>query len=219
MRPMRSPTFLVNPNVPLVADASTVINLIATGCAPSIIRAVPNCVVVTEVIPTELNNGRARGRKDADRLQELVSAGHMEIVSLGDIGWHHFEELVAGPATETLDDGEAATIAYAVEHGAMAIIDEKKATRLCRVRFPKLSLASTVDILLHPDVRNTLGEQGLGDALFAALREARMRVFPHHLENVVRLIGPERSARCLSLPKAFRTAGHDAIQVDVEERA
>ena len=219
MRPVRSPTFLANPKVPLVADASTVINLIATGCAASIIGAVPNCMVVTEVIPTELNNGRARGRKDADRLQELVSSGHMEIVSLDDIGWRHFEELVAGSAAETLDDGEAGTIAYAVEHGATAILDEKKATRICKVRFPKLSLASTVDILLHPNVRSTLGEQGLGDALFAALREARMRVFPHHLEKVVRLIGPERAALCLSLPKAFRTHVHVTDRVDAKERA
>jgi predicted nucleic acid-binding protein len=217
--PMRSPTFLANPKVPLVADASTVINLIATGCAPSIVSAVPNSIVVAEVIPTELNNGRARGRKDADRLQELVSAGHVEIVSLGELGWQPFEELVAGPTTETLDDGEAATIAYAVEHGATAVLDEKKATRLCRVRFPKLSLASTVDILLHPDVRSALGEQGLGDALFAALRDARMRVFPHDLEKVVRLIGPERAALCLSLPKVFRTRVQEAKPVDVEERA
>ena len=216
---MRSPAFSADPGIPLVADASTIINLIATGCAPSIFRAVPNRMVVTEVIPVELNSGRARGRKDAGRLQELVSGGHLEVVRLGDVGWRHFEDLVTGPSTETLDDGEAATIAYAVERGATAILDERKATRICNVRFPRLRLASTVDILLHANVRDALGEQGLGDALFAALREARMMVFPHHREEVVRSIGRERAALCPSLPRSLRTPVRGARPLDLGEGA
>lgn len=215
---MRSPTFLADPKMPLVADTSTVINLIATGCAPSIITAVPNRVLVVDVIPGELNTGRPRGRRDADHLEELAAAGHVRIVSLGDLGWQYFEELVAGPAVETLDDGEAATIAYAVERDATAVLDETKATRLCGVRFPKLRLMSTVDILLHPEVRRTLGEEALSDAVFTALRDARMRVFSHHMAEVVRLIRPERAALCRSLPRGFRSV-QKSDQVDVEERA
>lgn len=206
---MRSLTFSANPALPLVVDASTVINLNATGCAPSILRAIPNRVLVVNVISGELDTGRPRGRRDADRLQDLVAAGHVEIVSLGDLGWQHFEGLVAGPAIETLDDGEAATIAYAVEYDGIAVLDETKATRLCGVRFPELRLSSTTDILLHPDVRRALGEGAQGDAVFAALHDARMRVFPHHFEEVIRLIGPERAALCQSLPKAIRTLAQE----------
>src|SRR2546423_1461595 len=118
---MRSPTFLTDPLIPLVADTSTVINLIATGCAPAIIKALPNPIVAVDVIPGELDTGRQRGRNHADRLQELVDARHITIVSLGETGWLHFETLVAGPGPQTLDDGEAATIAYAAERGAVAI--------------------------------------------------------------------------------------------------
>src|SRR3989442_235922 len=100
---MRSPTFLTDPLIPLVADTSTVINLIATGCAPTIIRAVPNPIVVVDIISGELDTGRPRGRKDADRLQELVAAGQIEIVTLSDTGWLHFESFVTGPGPETLD--------------------------------------------------------------------------------------------------------------------
>lgn len=209
---MRSPTFLTDPLVPLVADTSTVINLLATGCAPTIIRAVPNRILAVDVIPGELDTGRQRGRLQADGLQELVAAGHIEIVFLGDTGWQHFETLVAGHAVETLDDGEAATIAYAAECGAVAIIDEKKGTRLCASRFPGLDVISTVDILLHPEVRLKLGDEAFADALFAALRDARMAVFPHHFDEVLRLIGPERAVQCPSLPKGLRASALNAAK-------
>ncbi|MBZ5579842.1 MAG: hypothetical protein LAP40_25075 [Acidobacteriia bacterium] len=213
---MRSPTSLTDPLIPLVADSSTVINLIATGCAPTIIRAVPNRIVAVDVIPGELDTGRQRGRVHADRLQELVDDGHIEIVTLGDSGWVHFETLVAGPAPQTLDDGEAATIAYAVERGAVAIIDEKKGTRICASRFPSLGVVSTVDVLLHPEVRRKLGDAAFTDAVFAALQYAKMAVFPHHLDEILRIIGPERAAQCLSLPKAFRASAPNPAPTEIE---
>lgn len=199
---------------PLVADASTVINLNATGCAPAIIKALPNRIRVVDVIPGELDTGRIRDRKDADRLQQLISAGLIDLVSLGDSGWDCFEELVSGPAAETLDDGEAATIAYAIEQASIAVIDETKATRLCGVRFPGVSLISTVDMLLHPEIRQLLGEEAFGDAFFGSLRDARMAVFPRHYHEVLRIVGP-RAAECLSLPKRLRTAAK-VVSVPVE---
>src|ERR1041384_5481672 len=137
---MRSPTFLLDPLIPLVADTSTVINLIATGCAPAILAALPNPIVVVDVISGELDTGRSRGRPHADRLQEIVAAGNIAIVTLGETDWKHFEMLVAGVASETLDDGEAATIAYAAEQGAVVILDEKKGTRICAARFPNVGI-------------------------------------------------------------------------------
>jgi predicted nucleic acid-binding protein len=213
---MRSPTFLTDPKIPLVGDSSTVINLIATGCAPIILKALPNPLVVVDVIPGELDTGRQQGHPHADRLQELAAAGHIEIVALGDTGWQHFEALVVGPAGETLDDGEAATIAYAAERGAVAILDEKKGTRLCGSRFPTVGVITTVDLMLHPKVRLTLGNDPFAEAIFAALRNARMAVFPRHLEEIVRLIGPERAAQCPSLPKGFRASAQKPDHAEVK---
>jgi predicted nucleic acid-binding protein len=146
----------------------------------------------------QVNSTRAGGRDTphADALQDLVTAGHIEIVPLDDTGWQHFEMLVFGHAWETLDDGEAATIAYVTERGAVAIIDERKATRICAERFPDLGVITTVDVLLHPKVRLKLGERAFADAIFAALRDARMAVSPRHFDEVVRLIGPERAGQC-----------------------
>lgn len=195
---------------PLVADTSVVINLITTGCAPAIVRALPNRVVVVDVVRAELETAKRRGLQHLSRLSELVATGVIEIVRLDDAAMQYFEDVVIGPAALTLDDGEAATIAYAIEQDGTALIDERKATRICAARFPGLSVGCTVDILIHPGVQYDLGAKALGDAIFNALRDGRMRVFPDHLEWVIGLIGHERAALCQSLPRSLRLSPQTA---------
>lgn len=203
---MGLPTPLIDPAAIVAADASTVINLNATGCAREVIQAMPNKVVVLDAVASELHEGR-RGRRDADLLGELVAARVVEVVELDDSSWIHFEKLVVGAAALTLDDGEAATIAYAYSQHALAIIDERKAARLCAEMYPSLRVGSTVDILAHPSVQQRLGKEMLADAVFNALQNGRMRVFPQNVEWVISLIGRERAAGCASLANSIRKAG------------
>ena len=214
--------FLINPEALVAADTSAVINLNATGRAADILRALPNKLIIVEIVRRELHEGRLRGRKDADLLEELVAADLAQIAELGEIAAIHFEKLVVGPAASTLDDGEAATISCAVARGGIAILDERKATRLCAELFPDLCVACTVDLLRHPQVQDGLGKHALADAVFRALRDGRMRVFPHHMEWVVGLIGPERAAECASLPSSIRRPQQrllraSAVQLDQVE--
>jgi predicted nucleic acid-binding protein len=204
MKPMGLQTSLPDGNCILVADASAIINLNATGCAAEILEALPYRVVTPDVVVDELEAGKARGHQDVNRLATLVAAGLVDIVTLGDIESIHFEGLVVGVASETLDDGEAATIAYAVAANAVAVIDERKALRLCAARYPDLRLCCTVDLLAHPSVNAHLGESRLRDAVYYALIDARMRVLPQHVAGVVELIGGERIVDCLSLPHEVR---------------
>jgi len=201
---MGSPTSLADPAALVVIDTSAAINLIATGCAGQILQALPNRVLAVDAVPIELEEGRQRGRPDADLLRELVVARRIEVVTLGNLSTAIFEELVIGAAAMTLDDGEAATIAYAVEHVATAIIDERKAMRICAERFPNLHVGCTVDMFAHPDVIRSLGRDGLSQAVVNALQLARMRVLPHHVEWVVGLIGTKEAASCVSLPQSVR---------------
>ena len=188
----------------VATDTSAVINLNATGYAAAIIRALPARIVVVDAVCGELEDGRGRGRQDADRMHALIAEGLVEIVQLGAAGQAYFEELVIGPAYTTLDDGEAATIAYALEHGLLVLLDESKATRICAEQYPQLSVGCTVDLLAHPALRTALGMEALARAVFNALYLGRMRVFPHHIDWIIQLIGPEQAARCHSLPRSMR---------------
>ena len=202
---MESPSCLTDISVPFVADASAVINLSATGRAERIVRALPNRLLVVETVSEELKSAPTRNQNSFDALRELVRASLVSIPSLEDKCMATFESLVIGPAAETLDDGEAATIAYANSYGYAAIIDERKATRICAERFPSLLIASSVDLLGHRSVMTSLSRDELGDAFFDALRTARMSIKPNHLEWVVKLIGQSRATQCPSLPAAIRS--------------
>ena len=219
---MRSPTFLTDPLIPLVADTSTVINLIATGCAPAIIGAVPNRIVVVDVIPGELDTGRPRGRQCMPiACKNLSLQGTSRLSLSARLAGCISETLVAGPGPETLDDGEAATIAYAVEERRRSHHRREKghaALRCALSRHPTClnhrCPASSADVGLM------LGEPAFADAVFAALRDARMAVFPHHIEQVLRLSGLNPGS---SVPpvyrRGFRASAQNAVPAEVEREA
>lgn len=202
---MECQSSLDDPTALVVADTSVMINLHATGFAEAILDALPNQVAVVQEVALELEGGRQRGRNDASALKALVAGGRVRMVQLGSLGMDRFTALVTGSAAETLDDGEAATIAYALEHGGTALIDERKAIRICAERFGALAVGCTVDILVHDDVKAALGHEQLSTAVFNALYHGRMGVLPRYVDWVVDLIGPERAAHCVSLPRSARS--------------
>lgn len=185
----------------LVADASVIINLNATKQAPQIIKALPSSLVITDNAWLEIESGRAYGHLDADSLNELERSGLVCRVSLDDQALDIYESLIDGRAAKTLDDGEAATISFAVTTHAVALIDERKARSLCSQTFPSLEFASTTDVLMHPAILKSLGADARHDAIFNALVDARMRVPSQQVEAVKHLIGPHKVKRCTSLPK------------------
>lgn len=187
-----------------VADASVWINLSATGCAETILGSYAGALVITRTALSELERGRAKGRQAADDVTGWLRLGLMNLVDLDPQDDDLFLSLVAGDASQTLDDGEAATLVHAQRARATAFIDERKATTLAAVRFPELVIASTVDLLFTPSVRTALGDARLGDALYGALVHARMRVASHRTIEVIEYVGRERLEACLSLPANLR---------------
>jgi len=197
---------LFDRSAPLVLDASVAINLNATGrCAP-ILDAIPNPIVILDVVLGELESGRIKGRTDADMVEALIQSGRAQTASLSPASEGNFLALVCGRGSVTLDDGEAATISWAVAHGGIPIIDEKKGLAICQERFPSVQTGTTVDVLSHADVIAAFGRDELADAVFNALTLARMRVHDRHVPWVVQQIGSSRASLCQSLPLSARAA-------------
>ena len=195
---------LTDPSVQIVVDTSVTINLVATRVPEAILDALPNRLFVTEEVYFEFRNGGQAGGRSADAMSNLVAASQVEIVRLESVGSQIFESLIIGPGSETLDDGEAATIACALERNASVLIDERKANRICAERFPQLRIGCTVDLLSYPQVQLDLGVEQLSEAVFNALYYGRMRVLPRHVKWVINLIGPERATLCRSLSRSIR---------------
>ena len=203
---MARPGFSVDGSAIVVADTSALINLNATGCAPAILKALPSRVMVTEAVLMELDQARSRGRTDAEQTAKLISHDLVGIGQLGEVGQECLEGLVVGRTTETLDDGEASSIALAVELAGIAVVDEKKARRICSERYPTLRVACSVDILCHPNVEAALGQAEVRRAVLQCLQVARMNVAAEYLEWVVELIGADQVEDCKSLPGSVRRA-------------
>ncbi len=194
-----------DPDAPLlIADTSVLINLNATGRAAGILAALPFQVGMPDPVAAELGEDRRSGRNDATLVAELVAAGLLRPIRLGEAGQAVFASLVIGPAADTLDDGEAATIACAVERAACPVIDERKALRLCGRRFPAMRVLCTAELLLAEPVLRALEQTAAAEAVFRTLQAARMRVADDWVAPVVRLIGSDRAAVCSSLPGRVR---------------
>ena len=57
-----------------------------------------------------------------------------------------------------------------------------------------------LDLLRHPTVIAALGVPNAVDALYHALRDRRMRILSESADDVIALIGVERSRDCTCLP-------------------
>ncbi|WP_323119754.1 hypothetical protein [Burkholderia alba] len=190
---------ITNKDSELVLDASVVINLLATGHSSSILQALGTPIVVTDNVVREIQKGSADGRPEAAQLELLILDRHLRVEKLEGPASESFFELVGGSVSDSLDDGEAATLAFAHSNGFTAAIDEKKATRIATERFASLRLVTTVDILAYASVQTRLGTQALAEAMFRALRFARMQVQERQFDWVSQLIGQENVPACSTL--------------------
>jgi len=191
----------------MLADTSVVINLDATGYFDQILDAVPNRLLVPEEVQNEVRRGEAGGAHEENAVWTIIERGQAKVAALTLDGLERFRSLTSGRASETLGDGEAATIACALSLGAIALIDERKALRISAERFPSLVTATTLDVLAHPLIESNLAPSRLSKAVFHALTRARMRVPPHYLPWVVDLIGADNVGKCNSLPRSVRLPG------------
>lgn len=193
----------------LVGDASFWISLIATGQSEHLLDAFDAKLTITEVALVELERGRPKGRVTADAVHALMHRGSVGVVHSAPDDESLLLSFLVGPADQTLDDGEAATLVCASRLQGTAVIDERKATKLAAVRFPQLRILSTLDLLLDATVSAQIGRDTVADAIFNALVDARMRVPSAHMDTVVELLGLERAAACSSIPRKYRSSGND----------
>lgn len=196
--------FPLSASIPFVLDTSVAINFNATKHAAAVIRAFPNPFAVTDTVFRELEEGEKWGHRDAGQFHPLITGGLVEKADLSQKGRDIFEALVGGDTGRSLQDGEASTIAYAIEVSGIAVLDERIARRTCSEHYPGLPVARTIELFLHRIILEALGPEAQIDIVFQAIRNKRMHVGPDYLKQVVELIGEERAALCSSLPRIFR---------------
>ncbi|WP_321910227.1 hypothetical protein [Paraburkholderia sp. J11-2] len=97
---------------------------------------------------------------------------------MSDVAYETYISLVSGPPTQTLDDGESAAIAVAVDGLGSVVLDDKKARRILSSRFELASPGSSLTLLLAAATRANWTLQELREAITAARIVSRMAVVP-----------------------------------------
>jgi len=189
---------LISETRPLVLDTSVLINLHGCKFGERILAAIPNLIAVPEVVAEELENETSRENGEHGFLSSLVEAAKVSIVPLEDEELEIFVRLVT--ASPSLGDGEAATIAIAATRLYCPVIDERRGRSRAAELMSGIEPAWTLDLLLHSQALSDLGAVQHADALYFALRDARMRIHDTHCDHVVDLIGARRALDCHSLP-------------------
>lgn len=182
---------------PLILDTSVLINLHACRRGAEILSAIPNPIVISNIVAGELDHETSRRNGEKAFLCTLETAGKVSLVDLSDQEFKFFFELTS--TSPSLDDGEAATIAIARSRGILPVIDEKRGRRRVE-QLMRTEAYWSLDILTHPDAIDFLGADVSREVLFLALRDGRMRIPPESTQHVVNSIGIDQARDCTCLP-------------------
>jgi predicted nucleic acid-binding protein len=197
---MRSPSDVLGPA--LVLDASALINLIATEDPVAVLDALPNPIVLEEVV-TEIRRHPRTGTIGPDVIAPLL-AGPLTRVALDEHDADRFVALVSAAPPDDLDDGEAATISYATRRGLACVIDERKGHRILGQNFEGCPALTTVTVYRELLVQGVFDRDFIATCLYDSLRFARMRIVAADMGWVTDLLGPDRVAACPSLRRHYR---------------
>lgn len=137
-------------------------------------------------------------------ISALIEQNKLSVTHLNLSEASHFIDLVSADETRGLDDGEASTLALARNRNGIAIIDEKKATRIAAESSPIIESASTIDLLYWISCNNTY-KIPINIAVINALINSKMRVPQHHEKWVLGLIPADILPRCTSLRLSLRS--------------
>lgn len=183
---------------PLILDTSVLINLHASTYGARIFTALPNQAAVSRIVSDELEHETSVVNGDRRFIDGLISDHKMQILEMTDDEYAIFEQLVSG--SDSLDDGEAATIAIASCRGYLPVIDERKGRQRSQRLIPNKEPAWSIDLFLHPCVITALEGAAAAEAIYLALCDGRMRIHEDCVDEVVGLIGANRALDCRSLP-------------------
>lgn len=188
---MNFSSIISNQALPLAFDTSIIVNLQACTFGKQIIAAVPNPIVIAQIVADELKPGTS----ERAFLDDLVTSNLVQLSELTDPEYLEYESLIT-----TLDDGESATIALSIIRQFFPFIDERKGRAKATERQAMIDPGWSLDLLRHPNVVAVLGSPSGEDAVYLALKEGRMRIPESRVSDVISLIGTQRASECVSLP-------------------
>ncbi len=204
-----TPSTLSNSHTRLIVDASVLINILGTGCPLVVFECLARVFAIDEITVREVGIDPSTRRSSQEILATLQQRGMLKVIRMTDDVYERFLGFAAAQPPNDLDDGEAATLAHAASGQYVAVIDERKASRIASLHIPEIKTLNSIDLLAAPELLGRLGRDKVSEGIYRALRDARMRVPPRMRQWVADLLGSTRAHECPSLGCRFVTRSEE----------
>ena len=164
---------------PVAIDASTLLNLLATGEIESILRSMPVQKFVCAVAANEVLYLRHAEAEDAPELVSIDPLVEQGLLTLARPESPEEEALFVQFAAK-IDDGEAMTLALCVSRGYAFVTDDRKARRIAASVAEPIPLLATSELLFHSFQSSTISPDRIREVLGAVELRARFRAWPEY---------------------------------------
>lgn len=164
------------PKGPLVLDASVVFNLLASQRPDDVLRMIGEVFFIEERTLAEIKRHPIEGMCHKEVLARLVGDGLVHKHRMTQPEYDLYLSLVTGKPAECLDDGESAAIAVAVNSNYSVILDDGKARRIHRERFPSTQVVSSLGLFLAAGERGNWSNDDIRNLVANARAKARMNI-------------------------------------------
>ncbi len=135
-----------------ILDASTVINLYATGRMPEIIRSLPvRCAISSFVKEKEAlfvqEPGDEYGKRQRTPIElgDLIAAGLLEVCSHNSQSTANYVIVLADAGIRGM--GETISAAIALDKGWGIVLDDRSASKKLLARFPSIQMLTTFHLI------------------------------------------------------------------------
>lgn len=164
------------PSGPLVLDASVVFNLLGCQRPDDVLRSIGEVFFIEERTLAEIKRHPIKGMCHKEVLERLVIDGLVRKHRMTPSEYDLYLNLVTGKPAECLDDGESAAIAVAVSLNYTVILDDGKARRIQRERFPSTQVISSLGLFLVAGERGNWSRIDIRNLVVEARTNARMNI-------------------------------------------
>jgi predicted nucleic acid-binding protein len=160
----------------LVLDASAAINLLGCGSPEILLDAFEGRCVIEEKTLFEVLYDPFLESAAEPTIERLRKRGSLRVEQMSSEAYLDYLELVSGDLQSALGHGESAALAHAAATQGVVVLDDKKARRVGKAKFPKCKQWTSVHLFREGSQARQLAPHEIGRLVQLALEKARMHV-------------------------------------------
>lgn len=166
----------------VVLDASPMLNILGSGSPQLILTSFAGACLVEENTLKEIQRDPFDGGPALPIIERLIASACLRVTRMGSAAYEHYLELVASDSVHGLGRGESAALAYANEIGAIVVLDDRKARRIGKMKFPKCIQWTSVELFKRGLRASGIPKNQTADLVRFAIGKARMHISPEDRE-------------------------------------